>query len=137
MAQSKKKSGRPVSLTQVLVVVILAIVVYFAVDLTQAAFTIYRLRGWEESLDKEVAELQTEVGQLQKQKEQMHTDAYLERKAREELRLVRPGDVLVVPVTDKAQPTPAPQITPSPGPSLPPVEKEKPFWQAWWDRFFH
>jgi len=87
-------------------------------------------------------EVQTEVAQLEREqatlvalRDYSQSDAYVEAWARGEGKLVREGEVLVVPVPANAS---AAQPTPVPVPTVP-VETSPPQpenWMLWWSLFF-
>jgi len=118
----------PLTLAQVagLVVVVLAVVVL--VDFSQRLAASQRLVD-EASLAKtDVAQLEREKAALQTQVAYATTDAAVIAWAHEHGRMVRPGEVLVVPVVPTAPATPV--ATPAPAPTSPPN------WSLWRDLFF-
>ncbi len=69
------------------------------------------LRLEEERLGRELAELDRKIESLQEEKNLLETDlAYLEKVVREELGLVKPGEMVykLVPAKDAAQEGPSP-----------------------------
>lgn len=82
----------------------------------QRAVEGYQLARQVEAMRREVAELREQNVELQRRIARYRSDAYIERVAREELNLVRPGDVPVIIVA----PTPAPTAArPTPTPDIP------------------
>jgi cell division protein FtsB len=82
----------------------------------QRAVEGYQLARQVEAMRREVAELREQNVELQRRIARYRSDAYIERVAREELNLVRPGDVPVIIVA----PTPAPSLVrPTPTADIP------------------
>lgn len=70
--------------------------------------TTYRLHREAARLDREVATLRRENAQLREEIRRLHTPLYIERLAREQLGLVKPGEIPVIIV----RPTPSPRTSP-------------------------
>ncbi len=70
--------------------------------------TTYRLRREAARLDREVQTLRRENAQLREEIRRLHTPEYIERLAREQLGLVKPGEIPVILI----RPTPTPRPTP-------------------------
>jgi cell division protein FtsL len=95
----------------------------------QKALDNYRLNQQADALRTEIRDLRNENITLQQQILEARTDAAVERIARQQLGLVKPGDnplVLIAP--DGGPDSQAAAATP---PSPPP-----PIWRQWWDYFF-
>ena len=84
----------------------------------QRAVEGYAMARQVEAVRREVGELREQNVELQSRIARYRSDAYIERVAREELSLVRPGDVPVIVVAPTAQPTPSVGPRPSPTPAL-------------------
>lgn len=83
-------------------------------------------------VQREIAALQTEQAGLVIQRDYVRSDAYVESWARSDGKMIRPGDVLIVPVPGIAAPpvaTPPPLIVQE-------DETGLPTWALWWSLFF-
>ncbi len=62
----------------------------------------------------------------------VHTDAYVEEWAREEARMAKSGEVVIIPVVEGGGPQPA--STPESPPEIdgPLQDDDRPFWLLWW-----
>lgn len=109
---------------------------YFVVGFSRVALLGHELRQTRADLQAEVDDLADDVVALENRKAYVQTDEYIEKAAREEYKLSRPGDQVIVPmyetdaaesVEDTAQASEAAQ---------PQVQKSVEPWQAWWDLFF-
>ena len=83
----------------------------------QHAVQSYQMTLQVEAVRKEVADLRQQNIELQERIARYRSDAYVEKVAREELNLVRPGDVPVIVIA----PTPQPTAVATPRPSATPV----------------
>lgn len=112
------------------VVGLAALIVFFAVafDFSRRLSEQQRLTSAAATLGAEVALLETEQAALRTQVAYATTDAAVVEWAYQYGRMVRPGEVLVVPII----PTPASTPTPAPPPTQTPV----PNWWLWWQEFF-
>lgn len=62
----------------------------------------------------------------------VHTDAYAEQWAREEAKMAKPGEVVVIPVGDRQDESPAVVSEAEPRVAAPETES-RPFWVVWWE----
>ena len=87
----------------------------------QRALEGYQMARQVEVVRREVAELRQQNLELQGRIARYRSDAYVERVAREELNLVRPGDVAVIVIAPTPEPTPhaTPRPTATPQVSVP------------------
>ena len=136
----RNKSLSTLSLVQVLAFVGLLLAIYFTYSFAKVALVGYQLRQTKEKLREEVAALQAEVAELEATKTYVQTDEYIEQAAREEFKMSRPGDQVVVPLfpsggnsttggSSTAQSSAGEITQPAP------VRVDSP-WQAWWALFF-
>lgn len=93
----------------------------------------YEMRQEARAIQQRIEQLKQENRRLSRELDYLKSDEYIEKVAREELGLVRPGDVPVVivpPDGQRVQSTlPIPTPTPSPTPS--PERRSIPNWQRW------
>jgi cell division protein FtsL len=87
----------------------------------------YRLRREAAELIREREQLRRENAQLREEVRLLNTPEYIERIAREQLGLVRPGEIAIMLV--RATPAPAPTRRRTDQPSQRPPEHE-----SWWIR---
>ncbi len=123
------KSQQTLSSTQIMIAVILAIGLMLAINFSSRIAENQHLREARERLEREIATLEAEQATLQAELGYVQSDAYVERWAHEEARMVRPGEILVVPI-----PAGTP-VTPMPTPTPEATEEVEP-WQLWWALFF-
>lgn len=115
MTTSSNPSGSPpvprrrrrepgITTTQILAVVTLVVTLYFLVDISRRAIIGYRLHRQTVELEQEIVSLQAEQERLHRLKEYVRSDEYVARVAREELKMVRPGERLYVIVVQAPEP---------------------------------
>jgi cell division protein FtsB len=83
----------------------------------QRAVEGYQMARQVDLARKEVADLRQQNVELQERIARYRSDMYVEKIAREELNLARPGDVPVIVIAPTAEPTVVP--TPRPTPTVP------------------
>ncbi len=85
----------------------------FLVSSVQAALRLYHLNRQVAELEHQRRALLEENRRLREEIRRLHDPAYVERLAREQLGLVRPGEIAVVLVPEPApSPSPGPRRTP-------------------------
>ncbi len=92
----------------------------------------YEMRREARAIQQRVEQLRQENRRLSDELDYLRSDEYIEKVAREELGLVRPGDVAVAiiqPNDRKGDQALAPTPTPSPTPT--PRQQDIPNWQRW------
>jgi cell division protein FtsB len=96
-----------------------------------------------QDLREEIAELEQAVATqeaiaayLTATLEYVQTDTYVEEWAREEARMAKPGEVVVIPVgtLEAANPPATPEAQPQGDAAA--IPEDKPFWVVWWEAFF-
>lgn len=87
----------------------------------------------QRALEAEIEALLAEQRQLEAEKAYYSSPAYVEAWAHSEGKMVRDGEVIVVPLYER--PTPAPQVAAAP---QRPSQANPPFssWRVWWSLFF-
>jgi cell division protein FtsB len=89
------------------------------------------LRMETKGLEQAVATQRAHQAHLTATLTYVHTDSYAEEWAREEARMVKPGEVLVIPVGERGDAGPA--LVPTARPDGTTLESEsRPFWVVWW-----
>lgn len=115
------------SLTQILVLVGMAAAIVIALDLSRRAQAGQQVGIGEEALQVQIEREATRQVELMATLEYVNSQDYVASYAREEGRMVLPGEQRIVPLLMEAtpEPTPMPEGTPDPiGEAMP--------WQAWW-----
>ncbi|HEY6102527.1 MAG TPA: septum formation initiator family protein [bacterium] len=102
--------------------VLLAVIVVAAILilLSLRSLDVYRLDREAARLAALKRSLQQENAVLREEKKLLHTPGYVERIAREQLGLVKPGEIAILIVTPPTQPKSGP----------PTIRQEKPSWMA-------
>ncbi|MGD2104661.1 MAG: septum formation initiator family protein [Anaerolineae bacterium] len=89
------------------------------------------LRGETRQLEQAVATQKARQAYLTATLTYVNTDAYVEEWAREEAKMAKPGEVVVIPVvkgaSSKVESTPTPEAS-----EAPPADEARPFWTVWW-----
>jgi cell division protein FtsB len=129
---SKTKRNRTVPLTQIITIVVATMAISMIVDFGRKAAANYRIRREEIRLEQEIVAERAQHEALLASREYVQTDEYVEQVAREELKWVRPGEVVVVPVPLHREALPTVEASPIPVKPLP----GESHWQEWWDLFF-
>ncbi len=128
---SKAKRHRTVSFTQIITIVVATMAISMIVDFGRKATAGYRIRREELRLEQEIAAEKARHEALLARKRYVQTDEYIEYVAREELKWVRPGETVVVPIPLNRKPLPTPEAL-----SAPPQAESESHWQEWWALFF-
>ena len=93
---------------RIIFLVTVAIVGYFLLTFALSYVRGGQLNAQEERLTTEIADLQAKYDRLQALEEYLKSDEYIEAVAREQLGLVKSGEVAYVAISTQATPTPAP-----------------------------
>ena len=114
---------------RVIVVGLVIILVLLLMDFNQRMVLLTKMRGQEEELEQEYAELQSTRDALETQIAFANSDLAVEKWAREEGGMAQQGDIpiILLPPSD-----PVPTKTPS----QPTVVNEVEKWQIWQELFF-
>jgi cell division protein FtsB len=134
--QSTELRRRPGQLSgvQIMFAAILAIGLFLAIGLSQRITAGQPLQDAYDRVEAEIAVLQHEQAALMATRDYVQSDAFVERWARDEGKMIREGEVLIIPVPSGANVEP----TPIPEPQVP-VETTPPDpepWMLWWALFF-
>jgi cell division protein FtsB len=129
---SKAKRQRTVPFTQIITIVVATMAISMIVDFGRKATANYRIRNEEARLEQEIAAERAKHEALLARTEYVQTDEYVEHVAREELKWVKPGEIVVVPVPLERKPVPTPETPPAPTELL----QGESHWQEWWSLFF-
>jgi cell division protein FtsB len=129
---SKTKRQRTVHFTQIVTIVAATMAISMIVDFGRKAAANYRVRREEIGLEQEIAAERAKHEALLARREYVQTDEYVEYVAREELKWVKPGEIVVVPIPLAREPLPTPEASPAP---TEPLQIES-HWHEWWALFF-
>lgn len=125
---------KQISSMQIVFGSILAISLLLAINFSGRIAAGRRIEGQRNELEWSIQTLEAEATALRSELGFVSSDAFVEQWARGEGRLVRPNEVLIVPVPG--------QTTPQPPPAAPialPTRDPDPAaqnWQLWWQIFF-
>lgn len=102
----------------IIVLLTLPLIVFLAFSAGRKVLETFALKQEAAVIQQEIEDLRARNAELRQQIEYLRSDAYVERIAREELDLVRPGDVSFIVTSPKPDATPAsaPTAKPSPQP---------------------
>jgi cell division protein FtsB len=119
---------------QIMFAAILAIGLILAINFSTRITASRPLQAYYHSVQAEIEVLQEEHDALLAESEYAQSDAYVEQWARQEGKMVRPGEVLVIPLAV----APQVQATATPQPFIemqtsPPTPEP---WTLWWTLFF-
>jgi cell division protein FtsB len=119
---------------QIMFAAILAIGLILAINFSTRITASRPLQEYYHSVQAEIEDLQQEHDALLTERDYALSDAYVEQWARQEGKMVRPGEVLVIPLPVapqvEATPTPQPFIEMQTSPPTPEP------WTLWWALFF-
>lgn len=129
----RKRTGQ-LSGLQVMFAAILAIGLILGLNFTSLVSAGQPLQQLYSKVTTEIDQLERERAELIRERDYVESDAYVEQWARDEGKMVRPGDTLIIPVPDET----ATEATPEPRPSVP-LETgagQPQTWELWWALFF-
>jgi cell division protein FtsB len=89
------------------------------------------LSGETRQLDQAVETQRAHQAHLTATLTYVHTDDYVEEWAREEAKMAKPGEVVLIPHLQSESSAPRPTPTPEPREAAPSPDS-KPFWTRWW-----
>ncbi|MEG6617185.1 septum formation initiator family protein [Peptococcaceae bacterium 1198_IL3148] len=101
----KKQPGKAKLKFKFPFIVMTLVVIYMAVSLAGEMQKLNVMRQNVQAIEQQVEQLQNKNAELHKTLELMQSKDYVERVARENLGLVKPGESLIVPVEQPEQPS--------------------------------
>lgn len=124
---------RRVRLTNWQIILIALIVVggRLVIDFSQRIIEGQQKLSEQRELEAQIADLLAEQRELESDKRYYSSTAYVEAWAHDEGKMVRDGEVLVLPLYERVQPA-APAVAADEGDADQPL----PAWQIWWTLFF-
>ncbi len=122
----------PLPPMDIVTVVVCTIAILFVLAFGGKALESYRLRRHNERLRRELAALEQETAELQARLTYVQSAEYVEQVAREQYKLIRPGEKLIIPIFRRG-----PVVVTTPTPLLPTsrtaTEQPASYWPAWWE----
>jgi cell division protein FtsB len=134
MAEKRKRGGQ-ISGVQVMFAAILSIGLILAINFSTRIAAGQPLQEAYNRVSTEITTLKQEQSRLTAQRDYVLSDAYVESWARADGKMVRPGEVLVIPVPSGADVnvTPTPSVNSEDVRTTP--DQLQP-WVLWWQIFF-
>ena len=126
-----------ISGTQFAAIVVLTIALFLVVDFGRRTTAGYYVSQTEKRLEAEIAALLEQRKALQEWRDYVQTDEYVEKWAREQARMVQPGDrrlIVVTPEPSDAQSEAAAPVAATPDSVVP--TQPVPNWHHWWRLFW-
>jgi cell division protein FtsB len=114
----------------IILTIVVVIVGSIAWGFTQQVARARQMRTEEIRLEQIVTARQAQYEELEARLDHVHSDEYVEKWAREDARMAKPGEVVVIIAEDSGL-GPSPNLPPTPTPK----PKSKPFWEDLWDLF--
>ena len=130
---SRRRGLTSISLAQVMAFIGLILAGYFIVGFARVAVMAHQLKNEKAQLQAEVAAIDRDIAELEAKKEYVQSDEYVERAAREELKMSREGDQVFAPVFETSENKSDLSQAELREPAAP-VSKEP--WQAWFELLF-
>lgn len=131
---SSRKRSQQISSVQVMFAAILAIGLLLAINFSSRIAAGQPLHEAYNRASAEVEALRREQAALIARRDYVRSDAYVEQWARDEGKMVRPGEVLVIPVPVGLADEPA--AAPPPEVAIQTIPPEPQTWTVWWSLFF-
>jgi cell division protein FtsB len=132
--ERKPRRTSQLSGLQIMFAAILAIGLILGLNFTSLVTSGQPLQELYNKVSDEIQQLKRDQADLIRERDYVRSDPYVEIWSRNEGKMVRPGEVLVVPVpsgkTIQATPVPQPEIAVETKPPQPEP------WQVWWSLFF-
>lgn len=117
---------------RVFIVLAIPLLAYLSFSTARKALEVYQLNRQASQIRQEITQLKDRNAELRRQTEYLQSPDYVEKAAREQLNLVRPGDIpLVLVYPPGKEPAVEPPLARPPSRTAP-----VPNWQRWWSFFF-
>lgn len=131
--QPRKNTGQ-LSGVQIMFAAILAIGMILAINFSTRLAASRPRNEYYENVENEIEQLRLEQATLIAERDYSQSEAYIEEWARTDGKMVRPGEVLVIPmsISSEARATPIPPVFAEVETSPPEPEN----WTLWWSLFF-
>jgi hypothetical protein len=134
-SNERGKRGASISGVQVMFAAILSIGLILAINFGARITASQPLQEAYHRARNEINALTEQQATLTALRDYVRSDAYVERWAREDGKMIREGEVLVIPVPSGSslEPTPAPQVRIDEVQTAPDAPET---WTVWWQLFF-
>ncbi len=119
---------------QVMFAAIIALVLILGINFSSRITASQPLQQTYDEVRREVARLQEEQARLIAERDYVRSDVYVERWARDEGKMVRPGEVLVIPVPSSTEAQNVEDDAPFIAIETSPPQEQP--WAVWWALFF-
>src|SRR5690606_37382340 len=133
--RKKRRRSNQLSSMQVMFAAILAVGLLLAISLSNRITASQPLQEAYNRALAEIEQLQREQAELIAERDYVRSDAFVERWARDDGKMVRPDEVLVIPVP-AAGSLPQPQPTTELSVAVETTPPRPESWQVWWALFF-
>ncbi len=131
----ERRRPRQLSGVQIMFAAVLAVGLALAINLSSLVASSRPLQELYQQVSAEIRVLEREQAQLYAERDFARSDAFVEMWARSEGKMVRPGEVLVIPVpTGEILVEATPEAAPPVMIETTPPEPEP--WMLWWALFF-
>jgi len=131
----RRRPHRQITSMQIVFAAILSLGLLLVINFSGRIARGQYMDGQRDRLQSTIDVLQQQRVDLLKERDYAASDAYVERWAHNESKMVRDGEILVIPIpAGRAAPTPAPApvlLAPTPRPA-----PRTPNWELWWSLFF-
>lgn len=129
-----KRQPAPISSVQVMFAMILSIGLLLAINFGSRLNESQPVQAEYDRILEEIAQLEREQIELIAQRDYVDSDVYVERWARDNGKMRREGETLIIPVPSggSVEATPLPQLS-AEVQTTPP---DDPAWMLWWSLFF-
>src|SRR5579859_275955 len=134
MTESRPPAPRMFSNVQIVFSAILAISLLLAISFSGRIAAGHKVEAERDNLLNQIATLRAEATALKGQYDYVNSDAFIETWTHGEGKMVKPGEVLVVPVPGQVTPQPTPTPLPPELAASPTPETQS--WVLWWRLFF-
>ncbi|TKJ29704.1 MAG: hypothetical protein CEE40_07655 [Chloroflexi bacterium B3_Chlor] len=125
---TKKRHQSIISLPKVVTIVTFTLVAILSVDFGRKALERYQVQRQVEWLREQVAIEQERNEALQERLDYVSSDAYVEKTARENLKMIKPGEAAVVVIPRSTEEASLSSQAAAPESA---DEEPKPYWQQW------
>jgi cell division protein FtsB len=133
--QKKRKRSDQLSSVQVMFAAILAVGLLLAINFSSRITAGQPLQEAYKRALAEIEQLQREQEALIAERDYVQSDAFVEQWARDEGKMVRPGEVLVIPVPAVSS-LPQPEANPTRSVPVETTPRKPENWHVWWALFF-
>jgi len=132
--RSQARSRDRLSGAQIMFAAILAIGLILAINFSSRLASARPLNEYYQGVQNEIEALREEQATLMAERDFAQSDAFIQQWARSEGKMVRPGEILIVPLALGS--TPVPTVIPEVFVQQETTRPEPENWELWWSLFF-